>query len=153
MEADTILKMVENAFWRCYFIVDVIVSNDYIIMQAVLKHTSRDARVQVLNSSKGNFYEEIPLPSFLADPSHHMKVVSEHINSIVKYVKSQKCGCKKAYALRIKKDWGYMINNSRNKNLKELWQASKVLLEHMFNNHDNCGSELCFKTRESTEGK
>ena len=32
-------------------------------------------------------------------------------------------------------------------------EAIKVPLEHMFNSHDNCSSEWCFKTRASEEGK
>ena len=31
--------------------------------------------------------------------------------------------------------------------------ASKVPLEHMFNCHENCSAESCFKTRASEEGK
>ena len=30
-------------------------------------------------------------------------------------------------------------------------EASKVPLEHMFNNHDNCSAEWYFKTRASQE--
>ena len=32
-------------------------------------------------------------------------------------------------------------------------EASKVLLEHMFNSHDNCSADWFFKTRSSEEGK
>ena len=32
-------------------------------------------------------------------------------------------------------------------------EAIKVPLEHMFNSHDNCSSEWCFKTRAPEEGK
>ena len=31
--------------------------------------------------------------------------------------------------------------------------AGKVPLEHMFNCHENCSAEWCFKTRASEEGK
>ena len=37
--------------------------------------------------------------------------------------------------------------------IEELSEASKVPLEHMFNSHDNCSSEWCFKTRAPEEGK
>ena len=37
--------------------------------------------------------------------------------------------------------------------IEELSEASKIPLEHMFNSHDNCSSEWCFKTRASEEGK
>ena len=45
-----------------------------------------------------------------------------------------------------------MIKKNRRK-IEELSEAIKVPLEHMFNSHDNCISEWCFKTRASEEGK
>ena len=83
MEASAILKMVEDAFYNCFFIIDVIVSDDDSTMRAVLKHPYKGARGQVLKSSKGKLHTEIPEPSFLADPSHRVKVVAKHIFSIV----------------------------------------------------------------------
>ena len=32
-------------------------------------------------------------------------------------------------------------------------ESSKIPLEHMFNSHENCSVEWCFKTRASEEGK
>ena len=52
MEDYAILKMVEDAFYNHFFIIDVIVSDNDRTMQAVLKHPSRGARGQVLKSSK-----------------------------------------------------------------------------------------------------
>ena len=52
-------------------------------MRDVLKHPSKGARGKVLNSCKGNLDEEIPDPSFLADPFHCVKVVAKHIFSVV----------------------------------------------------------------------
>ena len=40
MEASEILKMVEDAFYNRFFIIDVIVSGNDNTMQDVLKHTS-----------------------------------------------------------------------------------------------------------------
>ena len=109
MEAFEILKMVEDAFYNRLFIIDVIVRDDDSTMRAVLTYPSKGARGQVLKSSKGKLHEDIPKPSFLADPSHHMKVFVKHILSIVNKSRDLRCGCTKADALRIKKDWGYMI--------------------------------------------
>ena len=113
MEADLILKMVEDAFRHCYFIIYVIVNNDDSNMQALLKNPSWGAWVQVIKSSKGKIDEEVPVPYFFAYPSHIMKFFVKHIFSIVDYGKDQWCGCTKAHALRIKKDWEYMLNNNR----------------------------------------
>ena len=48
MEASAILKMVEDALYNLFFIIDVIVSDNDITMQAVIKHPYKDARGQVL---------------------------------------------------------------------------------------------------------
>ena len=105
MENSEILKMVEDSFYNRLFIIYFVVRNNDSTMQAVLKHISKGERGQVLNSSKGKIDEEIPDPSFLADPSHCMKVVAKHIFSIVNKIRAQRCGCTKADALRLKKYW------------------------------------------------
>ena len=79
MEADAILKMTEDAFRHCCFIIGVIVGNDDSTMQAVLKNSSIGAWGQVLKLSKGDFNEVIPVPSFLVYPYYHVKVVAKHI--------------------------------------------------------------------------
>ena len=62
MEASAILKMVEYEFYNSFLIIDVIVSYDDSTTQAVLKHTYKGARGQVLKSAKGKLDEEIPEP-------------------------------------------------------------------------------------------
>ena len=99
MEASTILKMVEDAFYHLFFVVDFIVNDDDSIIRAVLKHPYTGVRGQVLKTSKGKIDEEIPEPSFLADPSHRVKVVAKHIFSIVNKSRDQKCGYTKVDAL------------------------------------------------------
>ena len=117
MEASAILKMVEDAFYNFFFIIDVIVSNDDSTMQDVLNHPSKCARGQVIKSSKVRLHTEIPEPSFLAYPSHRVKVVAKHIFSIVNEIRNLQYGCTKADALQLKKDWGYMIKKNREKQL------------------------------------
>ena len=106
MEASAILKMVENAFYNQFSIVYFIVSNDKSTMRAVLEYPSIGFRSQFLKKSKGKLDEEIPEPSFLADPSHRVKVVAKYIFSIHNKSRDQRCGYTKSDALRIKKDWG-----------------------------------------------
>ena len=118
MEASAILKMVEDAFYNCFFIIDVIFSDDDSTMRAVLKFPSKSSRGQVLKSSKEKLHEDIPETSFLADPSHRMKVVAKQIFSIVNESRDLRCGCTKADVLQLKKYWGYMIKKNREKQLK-----------------------------------
>ena len=135
-----ILNMVEDSFYNHLFIFDVIFGEDDSTMQSVLNNPSKGARGQVLKSSKGKLHEDIPEPSFLADPYHCVKVVSKHIFSIVKKSRAQGCGCTKSDALQLNKYWGYTIKKKREKIMEELSEASKVTLEHMFNSHDNCSA-------------
>ena len=60
MEASAILKMLENAFYNRFFIIDVIVRDYESTIRAVLKHPSKGAQDQVLKSSKGKLDEEVP---------------------------------------------------------------------------------------------
>ena len=83
MEASAILKIVEDALYNRFFIIDAIVSDYDNTMRAGLKHLSKGDRGQVLKSPKGKLHTDIPEPSFLADPSHHVKVVAKYIFSIV----------------------------------------------------------------------
>ena len=46
---------------------------------------------------------------------------------------------------------GVHEKNNRRKKIEELSEASKVPIEQMFNNHENCIEEWCFNTRESEE--
>ena len=122
-------------------------------MQAILKHNLIGVRGQVLKTSKGKLDEEIPEPSFLADPSHHVKVLCNHILSIVNRSRAQQLGCTKSDSLQIKKDWGYMIKNNRGKKIEDFSEVSKAPLKHMFNSHVDCSAEWCFKTISSEEVK
>ena len=106
MEASAILKMLEYAFYNGFFIIDIIVRNDDSTMRYVLKHPSKGARGQVLKSLKVKLHEDILEPSFLADPSHCVKVVAKHIFSIVNESRYLRCRCTKADALGLKRDWG-----------------------------------------------
>ena len=81
-----ILKMVEHALYNRFFIIDVIISDNGITMQAVLSNPLIVVRGQVLKTSKGKLDEEIPEPSFLAYPSHRVEVVANHIFSIINKV-------------------------------------------------------------------
>ena len=106
MEDSAILKMVEYAFYNRFFIIDVIVSDDENKIRALIKYPSKGSRGQVLKSSRVKLDEEIPDPSFLADPSHCVKVVAKHFFSVVNESRDLRCGCTKADALQLKKDWG-----------------------------------------------
>ena len=72
MEDSAILKMVEDAYYNSFFIIDVIVRDDNSTMRAVLKHPINGVQGQVLKTPKGKLDVKIPEPSFLADPYHRI---------------------------------------------------------------------------------
>ena len=57
MEDSAILKMVYNALYNRFFIIDAIVSDDDTTMRSVLMHPSIGVRGQVLKTSKGKIEE------------------------------------------------------------------------------------------------
>ena len=83
MEASAILKMVKYAYHNHFFIIDVIVRNNESTMRALLNYPFKGARGQVMKSYKVKLDEEIPYPSFLVNPYHHIKFVAKHIFYIV----------------------------------------------------------------------
>ena len=128
MDVSAFLKMVEDALYNCFLIIDFIVSNYERTLRSVLKHPYKGAQGQVLKSSKVKLDEEISDPSFLADPSHCVKVVARHIFSIINESKSQRCWCTKADALQLKKYWGYMIKIIGWKQLNSWVRQVRLLL-------------------------
>ena len=68
MEAYSILKMVDYAFYNRFFIVDVIVSDDERTIRAGIKHPSIGVRDQVMKTSKENLMGKPQSHTFLHIP-------------------------------------------------------------------------------------
>ena len=100
------MNMEEDAYRDCCFIIDVIVSNDDSTIQTVLNRPWIGDQGQVMKSSKGKLDVEIPVPYLLADNSHSVKIVANHIFYILNDDKVQRYGCTKADYLILKKDLG-----------------------------------------------
>ena len=81
------------------------------------------------------------MPSLLEYPSQCVEVVAKHIFSIFIESRAHGYGCTKADAIQIKKYWGYIIKINRGRTIEVLSEASKVPLEHMFNNNENISVE------------
>ena len=103
-------------------------------MRALLNHSC--------NHPKGNLKLEIPDPDWLADPSHRTKVVAKPIFALAISLNS-KYTCTKVDAIRIKKDYEYMLKTNRMKTIVEIKFASKASIEHLFNNNEYCDSRWC----------
>ena len=57
MKVYAIMKMLEDALYNRLLIIDLIVSDDYSTIRAILKHLSKVERGQILKSSKGKINE------------------------------------------------------------------------------------------------
>ena len=53
----------------------------------------------------------------------------------------------------MKKNWGYMIRQNKDKSIEEFVTAAQAPLEHIFDNHQFCEPQWCFKLRAQQEGK
>ena len=46
-----------------------------------------------------------------------------------------------------------MIKTNRNKNISQIMTASKVVVEHLFDNHEFCDKKWCKLLKQKQEGK
>ena len=90
-------------------------------------------RAHLTHDDKGKISLHIPIPTFLADHSHCIKVISTPIFKLKKGDTINQRECKKIDALRIKKYTGCYIYQNRNLPLVEMAKKSKAPVEHLFN--------------------
>ena len=113
-----------------------IVSDDDSTMRSHLQYED--------NSGKGKLPAHIPVPTFLADPSHRVKVMSSPIFKLAQGGTKDPRQCKKIDALRIKKYIGCFIYQNRSLPLSEMIKKAKAPIEHLFNCHEWCDPEWCW---------
>ena len=147
MEADAALQLIKKIFreyaGRIY--VKVIVSDDDSTMKAILKHEGP-------TSKKGKLPLEIPEPTWLADPSHRVKVVASKIYALAALPQSQST-CLKVDAVKFKMNFGYMLKRCRDKGIEEISKGSLAVIEHSFNSHSYCNAEWCRPLRKLEKQK
>lgn len=124
---------------------EYIVSDDGASLRAMLKHNTP-------TSKKGKLPDDIPEPAFLADPGHRTKTASKPIFKLVKLKKSEST-CSRVEALRFKKYYAYMLKKNCDKSIKEISEAAKAVLEHLFDNHQYCDERWCHAKRRQMQTK
>ena len=142
MEADAALTLYLDLFESSdgTIALDYIVADDDCSMRAKLRHHTSAHKT-------GSLPDNIPEPSWLADPSHRCKVAVKPIFALAS-LGNQQSECTNVDVLRIKKYWGYMIKMYRNTSLDEIRHAAKQIVEHLFNNHDGCDPSWCKPRRQ-----
>lgn len=147
MEADTALEMVckIHKFFGGSVYIKEIVADDDSTMRSLLKHKSKE-------NKDGNLPKDIHEPKWLANLTHHCKVVAKEIYTLAKQAKALSL-VMKLEAIRIKKYYGYCIKQTRNLPFEEMYLRRYAPLEHMFDNHEHCDSSWCHKKRSMEKDK
>ena len=139
MEAHAALSLVkeldEESDSRLY--VEAFVTDDDTSIRALLNHDLSKNK-----TGKGKLPLHIPVPRWLADPSHRTRVVARVIFGLVT-LRAGDGELKKVDALRFKRNYGYMLKQCRELTLEEFKIKVYCVIEHMFNNHLLCDSKWC----------
>ena len=114
-------------------------------MRALLRYTS------TINKRR-RLLIEIPEPEWLADPSHWTKVITKSIFNLANASKKIS-SCTKIDAIRFKKYVGYMLKTNRNRSISEISNASKAVIEHVFDCHGLCNIVWCRTLKNMKEEK
>eukprot|EP00957_Ditylum_brightwellii_P029921 2264249-Ditylum_brightwellii.AAC.2 len=80
---------------------------------------------------------DIPILTWKADPTHHIKIIAKHFFNLLKKGKSAST-IMKADCLCLKISWGYMLKQNQNKQMSEMMRAAKSPLDHLFDEHQFC---------------
>ena len=85
---------------------------------------------------------EIPELEWLADPSHRNKVIAKSILNLDNASKKINSYTKIDF-IRFKKYVGYMLKTNHNRSISEISNASKAVIEQLFDCHDYCNTAWC----------
>ena len=119
--------------------------SDYnIFVEYIVSDDDSTMRAHLQYDGKGKLPIHIPIPIFLADPSHRVKVMSSPIFKLAQGETKDPRQCKKIDALRIKKYIGCYIYQNRNLPISQMIKKAKAPVEHLFNCHEWCDPEWCW---------
>jgi hypothetical protein len=137
MEATMALELIIQAKCQHGFIVGFIIADDDSSMRATLKHSYKHlsatmpgfvwpcatpkevGKLGAKLRDTGKLPLDVPQPKWLADPTHQTKVVASRFFSLLKQGKGSS-SISKADCLRLKKYWGYMLKQNREKNQRDV---------------------------------
>ena len=138
MESEVALRLTTalHEKWGGRVFICGIVSEDDSTMRAYLQHTD--------NNAKGKLDVTIPEPTFMADPSHRIKVMSAPIFAMVTKVLDPN-KCEMIDAMRVKKYVVCCILKNNHLPLDQFHQKMRAPLEHLFNNHEWCDGDWCWE--------
>ena len=99
MEPAALLQMVSNCAKSRKFVTDWVISDDDSSIRAVTQHPDPTKQ-----NDKGQLPKHIPIPEFMADSSHRIKVVAKYFYKLKNLPVSQS-RVDGAIASRLKRSW------------------------------------------------
>ena len=109
-----------------------------------------DSTMRAHCSHKGGLSQDIHEPTFLADPSHRCKIIGKALFKLASKKKSE-CTLSTNDAIRLKVYCACFFNINRDKNRSLSWMQQHVwcIVHHLFDDHQFCTDEFCYKKREA----
>jgi hypothetical protein len=102
------------------------------------KVACKDGRLTT-RPDKGKLKYPYPEPAFLGDLAHRTKTASGEVFKLALQPLSKSKGVNKIDAIKLKKNYGYMLNQLPNLDESKWENAAKAVLEHHFDCHTYCG--------------
>ena len=102
-----------------------------------------------LHENGGKLRAGVPEPTFLADPSHRVKVMLKPIFALVSSTKNPD-EVKHVDALRLRKYTSCYITRHRTDDFTSFFRNARAPVEHLFSNHEFCDASWCW-TKEIDE--
>jgi hypothetical protein len=172
MEADACLQMTVDLFDKKNVIVKAVVIDDDSSTKARVRwsnadwmlnnNTTRAPRIMITKGdkkgksqprpNKGKLPRHIPEPCWLHDPNHRKRVLTGELHKLMKAGVAKRFTISKMDIIRISKNYGYMVralNVSMTED--EMLKAGNAVLEHHFDNHDDCSNKWCRRKQETPE--
>jgi hypothetical protein len=117
-------------------------NNSTVAIPKVAKTRGTDIGGEQDRPDNGRLPGHIPEPLFVADPNHRRKGFTGELQGILKEKVAQRFTLTRNDVTRLEKNFGYMARAIRGVCVN----AGKAVLDHLFDQHDNCG-EWCPRKR------
>jgi hypothetical protein len=155
MEPQALVDLAHDLLDKYYALFGTIVADDDSTMRAQMKWSNGDWMIDnntlvppkvagkdgrlTTRPDKGKLKYPYPEPAFLGDPAHRTKTASGEVFKLALLPLAKSKGVNKIDAIKLKKNYGYMLNQLPNLEESEWENAAKAVLEHHFDCHKYCG--------------
>jgi hypothetical protein len=156
MEPQALVDMAHELLDTFYVLMGTIIADNDSTMQAQMKWSNADWMIdnetlvppkvvgkdgkQSTWPDKGKLRYPYPEPTFLGDPAHCTKTAASDIFSLANLPLAKSKGVNKVDAMKLKKNYGYMLKQLRLLPEREWERAAQAVLKHHFDCHQYCGS-------------